>query len=231
MFEVLDKFVIFVVLELVFGFCYWMVCNVWCLVLLFGGVLLLLVGFVVLVDEVYEFELFYFDVLLLWQMYGLYLLWLDCFFVFILKLGYEWFLIFVDVLIIGVLLGYWCWCEVIFVVVSFVGLVLLNMGSKYFFQCQCFSLWELIVLELMFSFFSGYVMGLMIFVVILVLLVWNICWCWLVLLLVFLFSLLVSVLWVYLGVYYFLDILVGWCVVLVWVVGCYLVMFSCWYFW
>ena len=58
------------------------------------------------------------------------------------KLGYEWFLIPADVLIIGALLGYRRWREATFVAVSFVGSALLNMGSKHFFQRQRPSLWS-----------------------------------------------------------------------------------------
>lgn len=110
--------------------------------------------------------------------------------------------------------------------VSFVGSALLNMGSKHFFQRQRPSLWESIAPESTFSFPSGHAMGSMTLAVTLVLLAWNTRWRWPVLLLAPAFSLLVSVSRVYLGVHYPSDILAGWCAALVWVVGCYLVMFS-----
>nr|WP_312392490.1 phosphatase PAP2 family protein [Stenotrophomonas geniculata] len=224
--EAPDKPAILAAPESASGFRHWMARNAWRLVLLFGGVLLPLAGFVALADEVHEFESFHFDAPLLWQMHGLHSPLLDRFFVLISKLGYEWFLIPADVLIIGALLGYRRWREATFVAVSFVGSALLNMGSKHFFQRQRPSLWESIVPESTFSFPSGHAMGSMTLAVTLVLLTWNTRWRWPVLLLAPAFSLLVSVSRVYLGVHYPSDILAGWCAALVWVVGCYLVMFS-----
>ncbi len=85
--------------------------NAWRLVLLFGGgVPLPLAGFVA-GRRGAQFESFHFDAPLLWQMHGLHSPLLDRFFVLISKLGYEWFLIPADVLIIGVLLGYRRWRE------------------------------------------------------------------------------------------------------------------------
>jgi undecaprenyl-diphosphatase len=88
-------------------------------------------------------------------MHGLHSPLLDRFFVLISKLGYEWFLIPADVLIIGALLGYRRWREATFVAVSFAGSALLNMGSKQFFQRERPSLWESIAPESTFSFPAG----------------------------------------------------------------------------
>lgn len=208
------------------GFRHWMGRNAWRLVLLFAGVLLPLAGFVALADEVHEFESFHFDAPLLWQMHGLHSPWLDRCFVLLSKLGYEWFLIPADVLIVGALLWRRRWREAAFVAVCFVGSALLNMGSKQFFQRDRPSLWESIAPESTFSFPSGHAMGTMTLAATLVLLAWNTRWRWPVLALAPLFSLLVSLSRVYLGVHYPSDILAGWCAALVWVVGCYLVMFS-----
>ncbi|WP_367381992.1 phosphatase PAP2 family protein [Stenotrophomonas cyclobalanopsidis] len=208
------------------GFRHWMGRNAWRLVLVFAGVLLPLAGFVALADEVHEFESFHFDAPLLWQMHGLHSPWLDRCFVLLSKLGYEWFLIPADVLIVGALLWRRRWREATFVAVCFVGSALLNMGSKQFFQRDRPSLWESIAPESTFSFPSGHAMGTMTLAATLVLLAWNTRWRWPVLVLAPLFSLLVSLSRVYLGVHYPSDILAGWCAALVWVVGCYLVMFS-----
>lgn len=207
------------------GFRHWMAQNAWRFALLFVGLLLPLAGFVALADEVHEFESFHFDAPLLWKMHGLHSPALDQFFVLLSKLGYAWFLIPADVLIVVVLL--WCkrWREASFVAICFVGSALLNMGSKQFFQRDRPSLWESIAPESTFSFPSGHAMGSMTLAITLVLLAWNTRWRWPVLVVAPSFSLLVSVSRVYLGVHYPSDILAGWCAALVWVVGCFLVMF------
>jgi len=199
--------------------------NAWRFVLLFVGVLLPLAGFVALADEVHELESIYFDAPLLWKMHGLHSPGLDQFFVLLSKLGYEWFLIPADVLIVAVLVWRKRWREASFVAICFVGSALLNMGSKRFFQRDRPSLWESIAPESTFSFPSGHAMGSMTLAVTLVLLAWNTRWRWPVALSVVTFAVLVSLSRVYLGVHYPSDILAGWCAALVWVVGCFLVMF------
>ena len=211
--------------EPVAGFRQWMAHNAWRFVLLFAGVLLPLAGFVALADEVHEFESFHFDAPLLWKMHGLHSPGLDQFFTLLSKLGYEWFLIPADVLIVVALLWRKRWREASFVAISFVGSALLNLGSKQFFQRDRPSLWESIAPESTFSFPSGHAMGSMTLAVTVALLAWNTRWRWPVLVLAPGFSVLVSVSRVYLGVHYPSDILAGWCAALVWVVGCFLVMF------
>ena len=211
--------------EPVAGFRHWMAHNAWRFVLLFAGVLLPLAGFVALADEVHEFESFHFDAPLLWKMHGLHSPGLDQFFTLLSKLGYEWFLIPADVLIVVALLWRKRWREASFVAISFVGSALLNLGSKQFFQRDRPSLWESIAPESTFSFPSGHAMGSMTLAVTLVLLAWNTRWRWPVALSAVTFAVLVSLSRVYLGVHYPSDILAGWCAALVWVVGCFLVMF------
>ena len=220
-----DKPDVLVGQEPVAGFRHWMAHNAWRFVLLFAGVLLPLAGFVALADEVHEFESFHFDAPLLWKMHGLHSPGLDQFFTLLSKLGYEWFLIPADVLIVLALLWRKRWREASFVAISFVGSALLNLGSKQFFQRDRPSLWESIAPESTFSFPSGHAMGSMTLAVTVALLAWNTRWRWPVLVLAPGFSVLVSVSRVYLGVHYPSDILAGWCAALVWVVGCFLVMF------
>lgn len=207
------------------GFRHWMAANAWRFALLFVGVLLPLALFVDLAEEVHELETFYFDAPLLWKLHGWHSPALDTFFVLISKLGYEWFLIPGDIAIVLGLLLWKRWREATFAALSFAGSALLNLGSKQFFQRDRPSLWESIAPESTFSFPSGHAMGSMTFAITVVLLAWNTRWRWPVLVLAPVFSLLVSVSRVYLGVHYPSDILAGWCAALVWVVGCFLVMF------
>ena len=76
-----------------------------------------------------------------------------------------------------------------------------------------------------FSFPSGHAMGSMTLAAVLVLLAWNTRWRWPALVFGVLFAGSVSLSRIYLGVHYPSDILAGWCAALVWVVGCFLVMF------
>ncbi|MET0131833.1 MAG: phosphatase PAP2 family protein [Stenotrophomonas chelatiphaga] len=223
--DALDKPAVLAAAEPAAGVRHWMGRNAWRFVLLFVGVLLPLAGFVALADEVHELEAIYFDDLLLWKLHALHSPGLDRFFVLLSKLGYEWFLIPADVLIVGLLAWRKRWREASFVAICFAGSALLNLGSKRFFQRDRPSLWESIAPESTFSFPSGHAMGSMTLAVTLVLLSWNTRWRWPVALSSLTFAVLVSVSRMYLWVHYPSDILAGWCAALVWVVGCFLVMF------
>lgn len=223
--DALDKPAVLAAAEPAAGVRHWMGRNAWRFVLLFVGVLLPLAGFVALADEVHELEAIYFDDLLLWKLHALHSPGLDRFFVLLSKLGYEWFLIPADVLIVGLLAWRKRWREASFVAICFAGSALLNLGSKRFFQRDRPSLWESIAPESTFSFPSGHAMGSMTLAVTLALLAWNTRWRWPVALPALTFAVLVSISRIYLGVHYPSDILAGWCAALVWVVGCFLVMF------
>lgn len=207
------------------GFRRWMGHNAWRFVLLFAGVLLPLAGFVALADEVHELEAFYFDAPLLWRMHALHGPGLDAAFVFISRVGYQWGVIPVDILIVLVLAAVRRWREAAFAALSFAGSALLNIASKQFFQRDRPSLWESIAPESTYSFPSGHAMGSMTLAVVVILLAWNTRWRWPVTVAAVMFALLVSLSRVYLGVHYPSDILAGWCAALVWVVGCFLAMF------
>lgn len=207
------------------GFRHWMARNAWRFVLLFAGVLLPLAGFVALAEEVHELEAFYFDAPLLWRMHDVARPSLDAAFVLISRIGYQWGVIPADILIVLVLLVRRRWREASFAALSFAGSALLNIASKQFFQRDRPTLWESIAPESTYSFPSGHAMGSMTLAAVLVLLAWNTRWRWPVLAFGVLFAGAVSLSRVYLGVHYPSDILAGWCAALVWVVGCFLVMF------
>jgi undecaprenyl-diphosphatase len=207
------------------GFRHWLRDNAWRLVLLFAGVLLPLGVFVALADDVHKFEDMFFDEPLLWDMRDMASPWLDAFFVFMSKLGYQYGVIPLDTVIVLGLLALRRWREASFAGFGFVGSALLNLGAKHFFQRERPSLWESIAPESTFSFPSGHAMGSMTLAAVVIALAWRTHWRWPVTVLAVLFALLVSVSRVYLGVHYPSDILGGWCAALVWVVGLYLVMF------
>ncbi len=223
--EAQDKPTVLGAPEAAAGFRHWMGRNAWRFVLLFIGVLLPLAAFVALADEVHEFEEFHFDAPLLWKMHAVSSPGLDAFFVFISKVGYQWGVIPADILIVLALLAFRRWREASFAALSFIGSALLNLGSKQFFQRDRPSLWESIAPESTYSFPSGHAMGSATLAAVVILLAWNTRWRWPALIGGVLFAGAVSLSRVYLGVHYPSDILGGWCAALVWVVGCFLVMF------
>lgn len=203
----------------------WMAGNAWRFVLLFAGVLLPLAGFVLLAEEVHELEALYFDAPLLWRMHGWHSPGLDTWVVTVTRLGYEWFLIPADVLIVLALLAVRRWREGAFAALAFLGSALLNMASKQFFQRDRPGLWESIAPETTYSFPSGHAMGSMTFACVVLLLSWNTRWRWPVLAFAPAFTLLVGTSRVYLGVHYPSDVLAGWLAAITWVAGCFLLMF------
>ena len=203
----------------------WLAHNAWRLVVLFIGVLLPLAGFVTLADEIHEAEAFHFDAALLLRMHAMASPALNGFFVLMSKLGYQWGVIPVDILIVAALLLRRRWRKAAFAATAFIGSALLNLGSKQIFQRERPSLWESIAPESTFSFPSGHAMGSMTLVLTLVFLTWRTRWRWPVVALVSGFVVSVGLSRVYLGVHYPSDILGGWCAAMIWVTGVYTVMF------
>lgn len=212
-------------LEEAAGFRHWMGHNGWRFVLLFVGVLLPLAVFVALADEIHELETFHVDQALLWRMHAVASPMLDTAFVWISRLGYQWGVIPLDVLVVLILLLCRRWREGGFAAIAFAGSALLNLASKPFFQRDRPGLWQSIAPESSFSFPSGHAMGSMTLAATLVLLAWPTRWRWPVLVLATVFVALVGISRVYLGVHYPSDILGGWCAGLLWVIGVYLLMF------
>jgi membrane-associated phospholipid phosphatase len=203
----------------------WFGHNAWRLVLLFAGVLLPLAGFVALADEIHEAEALHVDHAVLLRMKALASPALNDFFVVMSKLGYQWGVIPLDVLIVGALMLARCWRKAAFAATAFVGSALLNVGSKQIFQRERPTLWESIAPESTFSFPSGHAMGSMTLALTVLLLAWPTRWRWPVVVWALLFVVLVGLSRIYLGVHFPSDILGGWCAALVWVLGVYLLMF------
>ncbi len=207
------------------GFRHWLRGNAWRLVLLFVGVLLPLGLFVALAEEIHELENLVFDEPLLLQLRQWTSPRLDAWFVLISRLGFQYGVIPVDVLLVLVLLALRRWREASFAGFGFAGSALLNMGAKRLFQRDRPSLWESIAPESTYSFPSGHAMGSMTLAVVVIALAWPTRWRWPVTVLAGTFALLVSVSRLYLGVHYPSDILGGWSAASAWVMGLYLLMF------
>jgi len=180
---------------------------------------------VMLAEEIHEAEALHFDDALLWRMRGLASPPLDAFFVLVSKLGYQWGVIPLDVLVVALLAWQRHWRNALFAATAFVGSAVLNLGSKQLFQRERPSLWESIAPESTFSFPSGHAMGSMTLAATVVFLAWPTRWRRPALLAAALFVPLVGLSRVHLGVHYPSDILGGWCAALVWVCGVHALMF------
>lgn len=203
----------------------WLAHNAWRIVVLFFCLLLPLAGFVTLADEIHEAESLHFDQALLWRMHGLASPALDAFSVLMSRLGYQWGVIPLDLLLVAALAFQRRWRDTLFAVTACVGSALLNIGSKHLFQRERPSLWESIAPESTFSFPSGHAMGSMTLAATAVFLAWHTRWRWPVLIAAVVFVPCVGLSRVHLGVHYPSDILGGWCAALVWVTGVHALLF------
>ncbi|WP_245979152.1 phosphatase PAP2 family protein [Solilutibacter pythonis] len=193
--------------------------------LLFALILLPLWGFGELAEDVREGEVFFFDrPLLEWAR-----TWSspvrDAFFVLVSKLGYEWGVVPLDVLLVLVLAFGRRMREGLFAGVALAGSGLLNMAAKNYFGRARPSLWESVAPETTLSFPSGHAMGSMTLAAVLLMLAWRTRWRWPMLAAVTVFVPLVGASRVYLGVHYPSDILAGWSAALAWTAGVYAVIF------
>lgn len=198
----------------------------WALALLFVGLWLPMWGFSEIADEVHESDIIPFDEpILLWSQ-AIASPALDRFFVLMSDLGYLWFLVPANiVLVIGLALARRPRHSV-FAAVALAGSALLNLGAKLIYSRERPALWESIIEETSWSFPSGHAMGAMTLAVVLVLLCWRTRLRLLVAVLGLVFAFLVGYSRVYLGVHYPSDILAGWAAASVWAVGCYALTFG-----
>lgn len=203
----------------------WLAHNTWRVVVLFLCLLLPLAGFVALAEEIHEAEALYLDHALLWRMHGLASPALDAFFLLMSRLGYQWGVIPLDLLVVAVLAFRRRWRDTLFAVTAFAGSALLNIGSKQLFQRERPSLWESIAPESTFSFPSGHAMGSMTLAATALFLAWNTRWRWPVAVAGLVFVPCVGLSRVHLGVHYPSDILGGWCAALAWVTGVHVLLF------
>ena len=195
------------------------------LLLLFTGLLLPLWGFAELAEEVHEGEGFGFDLPLLGLAHEAGTAGLDQLLVAVTHLGYEWFVVPFDVLLVLALAMKRRVREVLFAGLALGGSALLNIAAKQVFARARPALWESLAPEHTFSFPSGHAMGSMTLAWVVVLLAWSTRWRWPVVLLAFPFALLVGLSRVYLGVHFPSDILAGWAAASTWAVASFLVVF------
>lgn len=195
------------------------------LLLAFAGLLLPLWAFGELADEVREAEVFPFDAPILHFAQGIARDGFDSTFLLVSKLGYEWGVVPVDVVLVLALAAMRKLREGLFAGIALIGSALLNLGAKQLFARERPSLWESIAPESTFSFPSGHAMGSITLAAVLVLLAWHTRWRWWMTLPMAAFTLMVGLSRVYLGVHYPSDILAGWAVAVAWTVGAYLLVF------
>lgn len=193
--------------------------------LVFFGVLLPLVGFGVLVDELREPEGFAFDVPLLEAARAATTPGRDAFFIALALLGYQAGVVPVDIALVLGLAWRRRLREGLFAGLSIVGSALLNLAAKPVFQRERPALWESIAPEHNYSFPSGHAMGSMTLACVLVMLAWHTRARWPALFLGAVFVLLVGMSRVYLGVHYPSDILAGWTAALAWTVAVHVMVF------
>lgn len=185
----------------------------------FFCVLLPLLAFAGLADEVREKEIFFFDAPLLLGLHRLATPIFDQLFMAISKIGYQWGVIPLDILILLWFSYRKQFREGLFVGMAVVGSALLNVAAKHFFMRLRPALWLSITPETTYSFPSGHAMGSATLAMVVILLCWRTRWRWTALIVSVLFVPLVGVSRIYLGVHYPSDILAGWIAAIAWVVG------------
>jgi membrane-associated phospholipid phosphatase len=195
------------------------------LLLLFAALLLPLWGFASLAEEVGDGDSFPFDEPLLRYAYSLASPGADRFFAIVTRLGYEWFVVPFDVLLVLALAWKGRMREGLFAGIALGGSALLNMAAKQWYARERPDLWLSLLPEHSYSFPSGHAMGSMTLAWVAMLLAWRTRWRWPVVLLAGPFAALVGISRVYLGVHYPSDILAGWTAASVWAAASFLMVF------
>ena len=189
----------------------------WRIALAFVGILLPLLFFASLVDELREGTGFFFDMPIQVALHKLATPGVDAFFVALSKLGYQWGVVPVDALLLCLLVWKRRYRDGLFFGLSVIGSLVLNMAAKNHFARGRPGLWASIAPEMSFSFPSGHAMASVTLGVAVILLAWNSRWRWWVFAASALFVVLVGMSRVYLGVHFPSDILAGWTAGTAWV--------------
>lgn len=189
------------------------------LLALFFGVLLPLVVFAALAEEVVERKKFWWDEPVLRWLHEHATPALNLAMVWVSRLGMWWGLLPLDLAVVGVLLARRRWARATFFALAVGGAGLLNVFTKQVFARQRPALWPSIAPAQNFSFPSGHAMGSAAAVAASVVLVWPTRARWPVVLGGTAWVLLVSTSRAYLGVHYPSDLVAAWLASLAWVCG------------
>lgn len=194
------------------------------LLLLFFGVLVPLLIFGNLAEDIWRKEGFSWDVPILQALHARSGRALDFFALALAAVGGFWGLAPITLALVVVLARRGERRRATFLALAVVGAALLNLAVKAIFHRARPDLWPRLVAEDTFSFPSGHAMGSMAFAVAVSVLAWPTRWRWPVLIGGALFALLVGASRLYLGVHFPSDVLAGWCASLVWVTGLALIL-------
>ena len=195
------------------------------LLLVFVALLLPLWGFAELADEVADGEPFGFDEPLLRAAHALAAPDANRFFSVVTHLGYEWFVVPFDVVLVLVLAWKGRMREGLFAGLALGGSALLNMATKQLYGRARPDLWTSLLPEDTYSFPSGHAMGSMTMAAVVILLSCRTRGRWPVLVVVGTFAVLVGASRVYRGVHFPSDILAGWTAAWAWTVAAFLMVF------
>lgn len=195
--------------------------EAWRILFAFLGVVLPLLGFAAVVDELREGGMLFFDQPLMLALHKLATPGIDAFFVIVSKIGYTWGVVPIDVAIVGYLAWHRRYRDGLFFGLAVVGSLLVNMAAKSHFTRFRPDLWLSVAPEYTYSFPSGHAMGSMTLGVAVLLLAWPTRWRWWILALAAAFVLLVGMSRVYLGVHWPSDILAGWAAAAAWALAMY----------
>lgn len=191
----------------------------WQIFSLFIAVLLPLLLFGILAEDVVERESFRLDDPILLYAHRLATPTWDRLMLLVSRLGYLWGVVPLAMVVLLVLLFRRRMRDSLFFGLSVGGAGILNQTAKVLFSRERPKLWSSIAPERTFSFPSGHAMGSTALVAALVVLLWPTRWRYPMLLLGGLFVFLVSLSRIYLGVHYPSDILAGWSAAFAWVMG------------
>jgi membrane-associated phospholipid phosphatase len=187
----------------------------------FACLLLPLWGFVALVGEIHEKEIFPFDAPIQNLLHAITTPTLNHFFVLVSRLGFLWGVLPLNVIVLLLLLLRRRFRDGLFFGIAVIGSAVLNIVAKNHFARLRPDLWLSIAPETNYSFPSGHAMGSATLGMAVILLCWPTRWRWPIVIASVIAVFLVGISRVYLGVHYPSDILAGWTAAIAWTFAMY----------